>query len=223
MPFTSKFLQTLDTRGFIHQQTDATGLDALLSAKQPVPAYIGFDCTADSLHVGSLMQIMALRWLQKSGHKPIVLLGGGTTKIGDPSGKDKSREMLTPERIEQNKQGIAKVFAKFLAFEDRFDPSTTHAFIMSTMPNGWRKLNYIEMLRDIGPHFSINRMLTMDSVKQRLEREQHLSFLEFNYMILQAYDFTVLAEQIRMPPANRRQPTNGEILSREQSFATGSW
>jgi tyrosyl-tRNA synthetase len=196
MQFKSKFLQTLSERGFIHQQTDAAGLDVLLVQQTPVAAYIGFDCTAKSLHVGSLLQIMALRWLQKTGHKPIVLLGGGTTKIGDPSGKDKSREMLTPERIEENKQGIGKVFAKYLEIETSYNPQSTKAFVVDN--DEWLAgLKYIDVLREIGRHFSVNRMLTMESVKARLEREQHLSFLEFNYMILQSYDFCILKDKYR--------------------------
>ena len=194
MTFQSHFLQELDKRGFIHQQTDATGLDKLLEERKPVAAYIGFDCTAKSLHVGSLLQIIALRWFQKSGHKPIILLGGGTTQIGDPSGKDKSRELLTRERIEENKQGIAKVFAQYLEIETTYNANSNKAFMVDNAE--WLdSLKYIEVLRDVGRHFSVNRMLTMESVKQRLDREQHLSFLEFNYMILQAYDFTVLAKQ----------------------------
>ncbi len=192
MEYTSQFLSTLAARGFIHQATDASALDALFTeaetAKKPLVAYIGFDCTASSLHVGSLLQIMALRWLQQCGHKPIVLMGGGTTKIGDPSGKDESRKLLDDAAIEANKQGIKQNFLPFLSFEDTFDANTTHAYMVDNAE--WiDKLNYSQFLRDVGRHFSVNRMLSMDSVKMRLEREHHLSFLEFNYMVLQAYDF----------------------------------
>lgn len=198
MNFKSKFLSTLQQRGFIHQQTDASALDALLyegeQAGKPVAAYIGFDCTAESLHVGSLLQIMALRWFQQCGHKPIVLIGGGTTKIGDPSGKDESRKLLDDAAIEQNKIGIKQNFQSFLKFEDKFDATTTNAVMVDNAE--WiDKLNYPQFLRDVGRHFSVNRMLSMDSVKLRIEREQHLSFLEFNYMIFQSYDFTVLNEK----------------------------
>lgn len=193
--FASRFLQTLHERGFIHQQTNAEGLDQYLAecekGGKPGVAYIGFDCTAKSLHVGSLLQIMALRWFQQCGHKPIVLLGGGTTKIGDPSGKDESRKMLSDDDIEANKQAIKKNFENFLTFEDQFDASNSHAVLVDNAE--WiDNLNYPKFLREVGRHFSVNRMLTMDSVRLRLERESHLSFLEFNYMILQSYDFTVL-------------------------------
>jgi tyrosyl-tRNA synthetase len=187
--FRSEFLRTLSERGFIHQGTDLEGLDDKL-CKDTVTAYIGFDCTADSLHVGSLMQIMALRHLQKSGHRPIVLMGGGTTKVGDPSGKDEARKLLTHADIERNMAGIRSVFAKFLQFgEGRADA------VMENNAAWLDGLNYIDFLRDYGRHFSVNRMLTFDSVKLRLEREQPLSFLEFNYMILQAYDFLELARR----------------------------
>jgi len=186
MTFRSEFLQALDSRGFIHQQSDADGLDKAAS-EGIVTAYIGFDCTAPSLHVGSLIQIMMLRWLQKCGHKPIVLMGGGTTRIGDPSFRDESRPLLDDAAIERNKDGIRSVFAKFLTFGD----GPTDAVMVDN--NDWLSgLNYIAFLRDYGRHFSVNRMLTFESVKQRLEREQSLSFLEFNYMILQAYDFVEL-------------------------------
>jgi len=185
----SEFLRTLAERGFIHQGTDLEGLDEALATKV-VSAYIGFDCTADSLHVGSLMQIMALRHLQNSGHRPIVLMGGGTTKVGDPSGKDDARKLLTPDDIARNMTGIKSVFAKFLTFGD----GPTDA-VMDNNADWLDKLNYIDFLRDYGRHFSVNRMLTFDSVKLRLEREQPLSFLEFNYMILQAYDFLELARR----------------------------
>ncbi|MGB6308409.1 MAG: tyrosine--tRNA ligase, partial [Steroidobacteraceae bacterium] len=182
----SEFLRTLTERGYIHQQTDAAGLDqrALLG---PVTAYIGFDATADSLHVGSLVQIMLLRRLQQTGHRPIVLMGGGTTKVGDPSGRDETRQLLTDRQIDANIAGIREIFGHFL----RFDDSPTGA-VMANNDEWLSGLQYIPFLRDIGRHFSINRMLTMDSVKLRLEREQPLTFLEFNYMILQGYDFVEL-------------------------------
>lgn len=192
--YKSEFLKTLHERGFIQDCTDSDGLDDLLVSEKPIPAYIGFDCTAPSLHVGSLLQIMTLRHLQKSGHKPIILMGGGTTKVGDPSGKDESRKLLTDEDIKNNMEGIKEVFSKFVKFEEKFDPKTTNAIMVNN--DDWlKKLNYIEFLRDYGRHFSVNRMLSMDSVKLRIEREQHLSFLEFNYMILQAYDFVVLNKE----------------------------
>jgi tyrosyl-tRNA synthetase len=183
----SDFLAALTERGFIHQCTDSEGLDALCAAG-PIRAYIGFDCTADSLHVGSLVQIMMLHWLQKTGHKPIVLMGGGTTKIGDPSGRDETRQLLTHEGIQANKAGIFKVFEKFLTFSD-------DQAIMVDNDDWLSELKYIPLLRDVGRHFSVNRMLTMDSVKNRLEREQPLTFLEFNYMILQSYDFVELSKR----------------------------
>ncbi|MFM2301666.1 MAG: hypothetical protein RLZZ84_1402 [Pseudomonadota bacterium] len=187
MTYNSTLLRLLDERGYIHQLTDAEGLDAL-AAKQVVPAYIGFDATAPSLHVGSLVQIMMLRRLQQTGHKPIVVMGGGTTKIGDPSGKDESRRMLTPELIKANIASIRTVFEKLLTFGD----GPTDAIMVDN--DEWlSQLGYIELLRTVGPHFTINRMMTFDSVKLRLEREQPLTFLEFNYMILQAYDFRELA------------------------------
>ena len=187
----SDFLNALTERGFIHQCTDTEGLDALC-AEGPIRAYIGFDCTADSLHVGSLVQIMMLRWLQKTGHKPIVLMGGGTTKIGDPSGRDETRQLLTHEAIQANKAGIFKVFEKFLTFGE--EASETGAITVDN--DEWlSELKYIPLLRDVGRHFSVNRMLTMDSVKNRLEREQPLTFLEFNYMILQSYDFVELSKR----------------------------
>lgn len=182
------FLQILQERGFIHQCTDAEGLATAM--KTPTAAYIGFDCTAPSLHVGSLMQIMVLRWLQKCGHRPIVLMGGGTTKVGDPSGKDEARKLLDDAGIEANMEGIKQVFSKFLTFGS----SGSDALMVNN--DDWLKnINYIEFLRDYGRHFSVNRMMSMDSVKLRLEREQNLSFLEFNYMILQAYDFVKLASK----------------------------
>ena len=186
--FQSGLLRLLEERGYIHQATDAAGLDALAS-KQVVPGYIGFDATAPSLHVGSLVQIMMLRRLQQAGHKPIVLMGGGTTKIGDPSGKDESRRLLTPEAIQFNIASIFRVFQHFLTFGD----GPTDA-VMVDNADWLDKLGYIDLLRDVGPHFTVNRMLTFDSVKLRLEREQPLTFLEFNYMILQAYDFRELSK-----------------------------
>ena len=182
MNFKSEFLREFSARGFFAQATHAAELDNLMS-KESIAAYIGFDCTAKSLHAGSLIQIMILRLLQKHGHKPLILLGGGTTKIGDPSGKDEARQVLTEEKIAENLAGIKKTLEKFISFEGE-----NAAEIVNN--DDWLKnLNYLEFLRDIGRHFSINRMLTFDSVKTRLEREQPLSFLEFNYMILQAYDF----------------------------------
>src|ERR1700677_1042311 len=182
----SEFLRTLTERGYIHQQTDAAGLDQR-ALSGPVTAYIGFDATADSLHVGSLVQIMLLRRLQQTGHRPIVLMGGGTTKVGDPSGRDETRQLLTDQQINANIAGIREIFGHFL----RFDDSPTGA-VMANNDDWLSGLQYIPFLRDIGRHFSINRMLTMDSVKLRLQREQPLSFLEFNYMILQGYDFVEL-------------------------------
>jgi tyrosyl-tRNA synthetase len=185
--YTSTLLRLLDERGYIHQQTDADGLDNLAS-KQIVPGYIGFDATAPSLHVGSLVQIMMLRRLQQAGHKPIVLMGGGTTKVGDPSGKDESRKMLTSEDIAANIASIRTVFEKLLTFGE----GPTDAVMVDN--DAWLSaLGYVELLRTVGPHFTINRMMTFDSVKLRLEREQPLTFLEFNYMILQAYDYRELA------------------------------
>ena len=185
----SQFLNDAQSRGFIHQCTDTEALDALASEKI-LTAYIGFDCTAPSLHAGSLVSIMLMRLLQKSGHKPIVLMGGGTTKVGDPSGKDEMRKALTDEDIAANMAGIKQVFAKFLTFGD----GPTDA-VMVNNADWLDKLNYIEFLRDVGRHFSINRMMTFDSVKLRLDREQPLTFLEFNYMILQAYDFLELSRR----------------------------
>ncbi len=182
--FQSKLMQTLTERGFLYQCTDETGLDK--AATQSITGYIGFDCTAPSLHVGSLVQIMMLRHLQKSGGRPIVLLGGGTTKIGDPSDKDKSRPILTPDIIEANKDGIKQVFSKFLDFDGE------NAAIMVDNADWLDKLGYIEFLRDIGKHFTINRMVTLESVKRRLDREQPMTFLEFNYTLLQSYDFLEL-------------------------------
>ena len=187
--YTSSFLRVMSERNFIHQITDWTSLDTLLSEKNMV-AYIGFDCTADSLHVGSLVQIMMLRYFQKCGHRPIVLMGGGTTKVGDPSGKDDARQLLNENEIEKNKQGIKTVFEKYLNFGD--GPSDA---IMCDNDEWLSGLEYVQFLRDYGRHFSVNRMLSFDSVKLRLDREQPLSFLEFNYMILQAYDFLELSRR----------------------------
>ena len=182
----SEFLQEMLTRGFLQDCTDLQGLDEKL-LEGCMPAYIGFDATADSLHIGSLIQIMMLRWLQKTGHKPMPLMGGGTTKIGDPSGKDESRQLITTDTINTNISGIQKVFEKYLTFGF----NRTDAKIINN--SEWLdKLNYIEFLRDIGKHFTINRMISMESVKLRLDREQPLTFLEFNYMLLQAYDFMEL-------------------------------
>ncbi|MDA7948607.1 MAG: tyrosine--tRNA ligase [Hyphomicrobiaceae bacterium] len=184
--YTSDLLKTLSERGYIHQCTDAEALDAAAS-KGTICAYIGFDCTAPSLHAGSLLGIMMLRKLQQSGHKPIVLMGGGTTKVGDPSGKDESRKVLTDDDISANMAGIREVFTKFLEFGD----GPTDA-VMVNNADWLDELNYISFLRDYGRHFTVNRMLSFDSVKLRLEREHPLTFLEFNYMILQAYDFLEL-------------------------------
>ncbi|VAX05229.1 Tyrosyl-tRNA synthetase [hydrothermal vent metagenome] len=185
----SGFLKMMKDRGYIHQCTDLDALDQKLS-KNVVAAYIGFDCTATSLHVGSLVQIMMLRNLQKNGHKPIVLMGGGTTRIGDPTGRDETRKMLTDEDININMDGIRTVFEKYLTFGD----GPTDA-VMVNNADWLEKLSYIDFLRDMGPHFTINRMLTFDSVKLRLEREQPMTFLEFNYMILQAYDYLELGRK----------------------------
>ena len=188
--YKSAFIKEITARGFIHQATDIDNLDKILLSKNNIPAYIGFDCTAPSLHVGSLIQIMLLRWYQKTGHKPIILLGGGTTLVGDPSGKDESRKLLTNDIIEKNATGIKKVFERFINFN-----SDDNSAVMVNNAEWLTKLNYIEFLRDFGKHFSINRMLGFDSVKLRLDREQNLSFLEFNYMILQGYDFYELKQR----------------------------
>ncbi len=182
----SEFLHEMQTRGFLQDCSDLEGLDERL-LNGTLPAYIGFDATADSLHVGSLIQIMMLRWLQKTGHKPVTLMGGGTTRIGDPSGKDEARQLLTNDKINDNIAGIRKVFGKYLSFGD----GETDA-IMPNNADWLGALNYIDFLRDYGRHFTINRMLSFDSVKLRLDREQPLTFLEFNYMLLQAYDFMEL-------------------------------
>jgi tyrosyl-tRNA synthetase len=185
----SEFLQVLKERGYVHQVSDEEALNAA-AAKGPITGYIGFDCTAPSLHVGNLIGIMMLRVLQRTGHKPIVVLGGGTTKVGDPSGKDETRKLLTQKEIDANKAGIKSAFERFLVFGD----GPTDAVLVDN--DEWLKnLRYIKFLRDYGRHFTINRMLTFDSVKLRLEREQPLTFLEFNYMLLQAYDFLELARR----------------------------
>ncbi len=185
----SPFLTAARERGYLHQCTDEAALDARLTSGG-VTAYIGYDCTADSLHIGSLLGIMLLRLFQRAGHKPVVLMGGGTTRIGDPSGKDEARPLLSDADIARNMAGIRQVFAKFLSFGD----GPTDA-VMVNNADWLDELKYIPMLRDIGRHFSVNRMLTQDSVKLRLEREQPMSFLEFNYAILQAYDFVELARR----------------------------
>ncbi|MFA6139865.1 MAG: tyrosine--tRNA ligase [Hyphomicrobium sp.] len=185
----SDFLKILTERGFIHQCSDAAGLDEL-AGKGGLIAYVGYDCTAPSLHVGSLISIMMLHWLQQTGGKPIVLMGGGTTQVGDPSGKDETRRILTLEDIERNKTGMQQAFAKFLSFGDGKSDAA-----MVDNAEWLSRLNYISFLRDVGRHFSVNRMLTMDSAKMRLEREQELSFIEFNYQLLQAYDFVELSRR----------------------------
>jgi len=188
--YQSDLLRLLDERGYIHQLTDAEGLDAL-AQRQVVPGYIGFDATAPSLHVGSMVQIMLLRRLQQTGHKPVVLMGGGTTRIGDPTGRDESRKMLSDATIEANIASIRTVFERFLKFGD----GPTDAIMVNN--HDWLgQLGYIELLQEVGTHFTINRMLTFDSVKLRLDREQPMTFLEFNYMILQGYDFRHLAKAI---------------------------
>ncbi len=184
--YKSDFLRVLASRGYIHQVSEPEELDRLAAAS-PITAYIGFDCTAPSLHIGSLIQIMMLHWLQQTGHRPIALMGGGTTRVGDPSGKDESRKLLTEQEIEGNLVGIRAVFAKFLRFGDGPTDAT-----MANNADWLNTLNYVDFLRDVGRYFSINRMLSFDSVKLRLERQHEMSFLEFNYMILQAYDFVEL-------------------------------
>ena len=187
--FKSDFLKVLEQRGFIHQISDPESLDAL-AAKGEAVAYVGYDCTAASLHVGHLLSIMMLHWLQQTGNKPIALMGGGTTRVGDPSGRDETRKLLTYEQIDANKESIKGTFSNFIRFGE-----SGNGAVMADNAEWLTTLNYIEMLRDVGRHFSINRMLTMDSVKMRLEREQELSFIEFNYMILQSYDFVELARR----------------------------
>ena len=184
--YKSDFLNILAERGFIHQVSEPDALDARALAGA-ITGYIGFDCTAASLHVGSLLPIMMLYWMQQTGHKPIALMGGGTTRVGDPSGKDESRRILTDEMIEQNLKGIRTIFSKFLKFEGAGGNA-----VMANKSDWLNQLNYIDFLRDVGRHFSVNRMLSFDSVKLRLDRQQELSFLEFNYMVLQAYDFVEL-------------------------------
>ena len=184
--YKSDFLNILAERGFIHQVSEPEVLDARAQAGA-ITAYIGFDCTAASLHIGSLLPIMMLYWMQQTGHRPIALMGGGTTRVGDPSGKDESRRILTDEQIEQNLTGLRAIFSKFLKFEGAGGNA-----IMANNADWLNKLNYIDFLRDVGRHFSVNRMLAFDSVKMRIDRQQELSFLEFNYMVLQAYDFVEL-------------------------------
>jgi tyrosyl-tRNA synthetase len=186
MNYKSDFLRELDARGYIHQVSEPEALDKLAAAGR-VTAYIGFDCTAPSLHIGSLLPIMMLRILQKTGHRPIALMGGGTTRVGDPSGKDESRKILTDAMIAENMKGIRSVFSKFIKFGDSANDA-----LMANNADWLNTLNYIDFLRDVGKHFSVNRMLSFDSVKLRLDRQHELSFLEFNYMILQAYDFVEL-------------------------------
>lgn len=187
----SEFLSEATERGFVFQCTDLEGLDAALAAG-PIAAYIGFDCTADSLHVGSLVQIMALRLLQRHGHRPVVLMGGGTSRIGDPSGKDETRQLLSDEQIAANMAGIRRCFEPFIRFVRDSEPPHPSDAITTNNADWLNALGYIPLLREVGVHFTINRMLTFDSVRLRLEREQPLTFLEFNYMILQSYDFREL-------------------------------
>ena len=182
----SDFIRVLQERGYIHQASDLAGIDGL-AAEGGLTTYTGYDCTAASLHVGHLLSIMMLHWLQQTGGRPVVLMGGGTTRVGDPSGRDEARKILTLEQIEANKEGIKQTFARFLSFGEGGNGA-----VMVDNAEWLTKLNYIEMLRDIGRHFSVNRMMSMDSVRMRLERDQELSFLEFNYMILQSYDFVEL-------------------------------
>jgi tyrosyl-tRNA synthetase len=189
MAYKSDFLNVLDERGFIHQCSDFDGLDTL-AAKREVIAYVGYDCTAPSLHIGNFLSMMMLHWLQETGNKPITLMGGGTTMVGDPSGKDETRALRTAEEIEANKASIKGVFDKVLQFGD----GNTDA-IMVDNADWLLKLSYIDMLRDVGRHFSVNRMLTMDSVRLRLERQQEMSFIEFNYMVCQSYDYVELARR----------------------------
>jgi tyrosyl-tRNA synthetase len=196
--YKSEFLRVLEDRGFIHQVSEPAVLDQLAQSSR-VTGYIGFDCTADSLHVGSLLPIMMLYWMQQTGHRPIALMGGGTTRVGDPSGKDETRRLLTDAAIEDNLRGIHAVFTKFLDFGEnaRSDVATPlsaggNPAVMANNADWLNDLNYIDFLRDVGRHFSVNRMLAFDSVKLRIDRQQELSFLEFNYMILQAYDFVEL-------------------------------
>jgi len=189
IPVKSEFLKIMIERGFVHQITDVQNLD-LQTCNAQLSGYIGFDCTASSLHVGSLIQIMMLRWFQKTGNKPIVLMGGGTTKIGDPSGKDSARPVLSIEQIEENQVSIKSIFKKFLKFGNNSNDA-----IMVDNSSWLENINYISFLRDFGSSFSINKLINLESVKLRLEREQNLSFLEFNYSLLQAYDFLQLNKQ----------------------------
>jgi tyrosyl-tRNA synthetase len=189
--YKSDFLNVLAERGFIHQVSEPDALDQLAKS-QAITAYIGFDCTANSLHIGSLLPIMMLYWLQQTGHRPIALMGGGTTRVGDPSGKDESRRILTDAMIKENLIGIRAVFSKFLKFKGQVFNGQAGNALMANNADWLNSLNYIDFLRDVGRHFSVNRMLSFDSVKMRLDRQQELSFLEFNYMILQAYDFVEL-------------------------------
>ncbi len=197
----SDFLKIMTERGFVHQCSDSDGLDAL-AQRGEIIAYVGYDCTAPSLHVGSLISIMMLAWLQKSGGKPIALMGGGTTRVGDPSGKDETRQLRTVAEIDANKNGIKRVFSNFLSFGDGKSDA-----LMVDNAEWLAPLNYIDFLRDVGRHFSVNRMLTMDSARLRLDREQELSFIEFNYMLLQAYDFVEL---------NRRYGCNVQMGGSDQ-------
>ncbi|NBC34210.1 MAG: tyrosine--tRNA ligase [Alphaproteobacteria bacterium] len=190
-PYSSQLLQSFDARGYINQCTDPEGLDRLAAGPEPVVAYVGYDATADSLHVGHLVSIMMLRCLQRAGHRPIVLMGGGTTKVGDPSGKDETRRLLTGEQIAANIAAIERTFRNFLEFDSGPNPA-----LLVNNADWLDGLAYIPFLRDIGRHFTINRMLTFDSVRMRLDREQPLTFLEFNYMILQAYDFLELGRRL---------------------------
>ncbi|MEO1160258.1 MAG: tyrosine--tRNA ligase, partial [Pseudomonadota bacterium] len=189
MTYKSDFLNVLDERGFIHQCSDFDGLDAL-AAKREIIAYVGYDCTAPSLHIGNFLSMMMLHWLQETGNKPITLMGGGTTMVGDPSGKDETRAMRSADEIEANKASIKGVFNQVLQFGD----GKTDA-IMVDNADWLLELSYIDMLREVGRHFSVNRMLTMDSVRLRLEREQEMSFIEFNYMVCQSYDYVELARR----------------------------
>ena len=217
----SEFITEIATRGFIHQATDLNKLDKILSQRKPITGYIGFDCTAKSLHVGSLIQIMLLRWFQKFGHRPIVLLGGGTSLVGDPSGKDESRKLINREIINENSKNLRKVFQKFI----NFDGMSNNALLLNN--EDWlTKLSYIDFLRDYGKHFSVNRMLNFDSVKRRLDREHNLSFLEFNYMILQAFDFLELSRRydciLQMGGSDQwGNIVNGVELSRRVSATSG--
>ena len=188
--YKSDFLNTLEARGFIHQCSDFAGLDTLAAKGQAI-GYVGYDCTAPSLHIGNFISAMMLHWLQETGNQPITLMGGGTTRVGDPSGKDETRAIRSIEEIDANKESIKGVFAKLLKFGDGAKDA-----IMIDNAEWLTKLNYIDMLRDVGRHFSVNRMLAMDSVKLRLEREHEMSFIEFNYMICQAYDFVELAKRL---------------------------